>query len=225
MTPQRQENSLDTSPDMGGGKPAKHRKLGIALLLIFILLIVAFVTRTIWLDAIAEFLVVEDDISRVDAIVVLGGGGPDRVEHAVKLYQSDYGNWIIVTGMENRLPGLVVTWPQLAMKHAVSMGVPESVFILEERPTSTYEDALYVKEDMLDKGFKSAIIVSSPYHMRRARMIFRKIFEDMEDISLQFSPAGDSDFQAQRWWTREGDLIDVVNEYCKLVLYFFKYMI
>ncbi len=150
MTSQRQENSLDTSPDTDGGKPVKHRKLSIALLLIFTLLIVAVVTHTIWLDAIAEFLVVEDDISRVDAIVVLGGGGPDRVEHAVKLYQSDYGNWIIATGMENKLPGLVITWPQLAMKHAVLLGVPESVFILEERSTSTYEDALYIKEDILD---------------------------------------------------------------------------
>lgn len=225
MTSQRQENSLDTSSDIDGGKPVKHRKLSIALLLIFTLLIVAVVTRVIWLDAIAGFLVVEDDISRADVIVILGGGGPERVEHAVKLYQSDYGNWIIATGMENKLPGLVTTWPQLAMKHAVSLGVSESVFILEERPTSTYEDALYIKEDMLDRGFKSAIIVSSPYHMRRARMIFRKVFEDKEDIFLQFSPAEDSDFQAHRWWTREGDLIDVVNEYCKLALYFFKYMI
>jgi len=225
MTSQRQENSLDTSPDTDGRKPVKHRKLSIALLLIFILLIVAVVTRIIWLDAIAEFLIVEDDISRADVIVILGGGGPERVEHAVKLYQSDYANWIIATGMENKLPGLVTTWSQLAMKHAVSLGVPESVFILEERPTSTYEDALYVKEDMLDRGFKSAIIVSSPYHMRRARMIFRKIFEDREDIFLQFSPAKDSDFQTHRWWTREGDLINVVNEYCKLALYFFKYMI
>lgn len=225
MTSQRQENSLDTSSDTDGGKPVKHRKLSIALLLIFTLLIVAVVTRVIWLDAIAGFLVVEDDISRADVIVILGGGGPERVEHAVKLYQSDYGNWIIATGMENKLPGLVTTWPQLAMKHAVSLGVPESVFILEERPTSTYEDALYIKEDMLDRGFKSAIIVSSPYHMRRARMIFRKVFEDKEDIFLQFSPAEDSDFHPHRWWTHERDLIDVVNEYCKLALYFFKYMI
>ncbi len=225
MTSQRQENSLDTSPDTDGGKPVKHRKLSIALLLIFTLLIVAVVTRIIWLDAIAGFLIVEDDISRADVIVILGGGGPGRVEHAVKLYQSDYANWIIATGIKRNLPGLVITWPQLAMKHAVSLGVPESVFILEERPTSTYEDALYIKEDMLDRGFKSAIIVSSPYHMRRVRMIFRKIFEDKEDIFLQFSPVEDSDFQTHRWWTREGDLINVVNEYCKLVLYFFKYMI
>ena len=63
MTPQRQENSLDTSSDIDGGKPVKHRKLSIALLLIFTLLIVAVVTRVIWLDAIAGFLVVEDDIS------------------------------------------------------------------------------------------------------------------------------------------------------------------
>jgi len=203
----------------------KHKKTFITFLVILGLIIVAVATHTIWLNAIAGYLVVEDELDFTDAIVVLGGGGPERVEHAVSLYKLDYANWIIVTGMEHRFPGLVATWPQLAMKHAVSMGVPESALILEERSTSTYEDAKFVKEDMLEKGFKSAIVISSPYHMRRARMIFRKIFEDQKDISLKFIPAEESDFETRKWWTREADMINVVNEHCKLVLYFFKYIV
>jgi uncharacterized SAM-binding protein YcdF (DUF218 family) len=186
---------------------------------------VAAVTHRLWLEAVARFLIVKDELSQADVIVILGGGGPERVRHGVKLYQSGYGTRIIVTGMEQKLPGLVTTWPQLAMREAASLGVPEDAIIPEERPTSTYEDAKYVKEDMLDRNFKSAIITSSPHHMRRARMIFRKVFEDRDDISLQFSPVEDSKFQVHRWWTREKELIGVVNEYCKLVLYFFKYII
>jgi uncharacterized SAM-binding protein YcdF (DUF218 family) len=204
----------------------KHKKTFTAFLIILALMIVAVATHTIWLEAMAKYLIVKDDeLVSADVIVILGGGGPDRVEHAVKLYQSGYAKWIMATGMHRELPGIVATWPQLAMRHAVSMGVPDTAFILEERSTSTYEDAQYVREDMLERGFQSAIIVSSPFHMRRSRMAFRKIFKDQEDISLQFSPVEYDSSQTRKWWTREGDLINVVNEYCKLTLYFFKYTI
>jgi uncharacterized SAM-binding protein YcdF (DUF218 family) len=203
----------------------KHKRLYIAISLILVSLIVVAVTHGLWLEAMAKFLIVKDELSQADVIVILGGGGQERVKHGVKLYQSGYAMRIIATGMEENLPGLVTTWPKLAMREAVSLGVPEDAIILEERSTSTYEDAKYVKEDMLYRNFKSAIITSSPHHMRRARMIFRKVFEDEEDISLQFSPVEDSDFQTYKWWTREKELVGVVNEYCKLVLYFFKYII
>ncbi|MBM3211099.1 YdcF family protein, partial [Candidatus Poribacteria bacterium] len=129
------------------------------------------------------------------------------------------------TGMEYKLPGLRTTWPQLAKQEALSMGIPEEVIIMEERPTSTYEDAIFVKDDMLSRGFRSAIIVSSPHHTRRARMIFKKVFKDQKDISLQITPFEGGDFQVKKWWTRENELIGVVNEYCKLFLYLFKYVI
>ena len=208
-----------------GGIAARRRMLYIAILVTFALMIVVAATHRLWLEAIAKFLLVEDELSHADVIVILGGGEPERVYHGVRLYKSGYAANIIVTGMEMELPGLVTTWAQLAMREAVSLGVPETAIILDDRPTSTYEDAKYVKEDMLDRGFKSAIIISSPYHMRRARMIFRKIFEDQKDISLQFSYIENSNFQVNRWWTREGELIHVVTEYCKLVLYFFKYIV
>lgn len=203
----------------------KLKKRYTAVSLIIVLLIVVAITHRLWLEAMVRFLIVEDDLSPADVIVILGGGGPERVRRGVELYQAGYGTRIIVTGMERKLPGLVTTWPQLAMTEAVSLGVPESAVIPEERATSTYEDAKYVKEDMLGMNLKSAIITSSPYHMRRAKMIFRKVFEDRKDISLQFSPAEDSSFQIHKWWTREKELIEVNNEYCKLVLYFFKYII
>ena len=203
----------------------KIKKWHKVILAIFVLLILIVITHRLWLEAIASFLVVEDELSDVDVIIILGGGGQHHVHHGVQLYKSGYAHRIIITDIENELPGLSTTWPQLAMREAVSMGVPESAIILEERPTSIYENAKYVKENMLDKGFKSAIIVSSAHHMRRARMIFRKVFEDQKDISFQFNPAKSGDFEIHKWWTREGELISVVNEYCILILYFFKYMI
>jgi uncharacterized SAM-binding protein YcdF (DUF218 family) len=201
----------------------KHKKLYISISIVVLLFLIILATHTLWLEAIAKFLIVNDHIFPSDVIVMLGGGGPERVWNGVKLYKSGYSKHIIVTGMENRFPGLTITWPQLARKEAMSLGVSEQAIILEERPTSTYEDAVYVKEDMLSRGFKSAIIVTSPHHTRRAKMIFKKVFKDQKEISLKFTPVDGGDFQVKKWWTQEGELIGVVNEYCKLVLYLFKY--
>jgi len=202
------------------------RKLSIVIIGIFAVLLVIFITHNLWLDSIAKFLIVNEELSPADVVVILGGGGQERVDRGVKLYKSDYGKKIIITGMPIQLTGLpITTWPQLAMNSALSMGVPKNAIITEERPTSTYEDAEYVKEDMLKGNFKSAIVVSSPYHMRRARMIFKKVFNDQRDITLMFSSADNEKFQIHKWWTQENELTVVMTEYFKLILYFFKYII
>ncbi|MBD3181938.1 hypothetical protein GF312_06590 [Candidatus Poribacteria bacterium] len=204
----------------------KLRKRYIVLIAILTFLIILAATHVLWLEAIASFLIVQDELYPVDVIIVLGGGGAERVLQAVKLYKEGYADKIVFTGMKAKLPGMIVTWPQLAMREASSLGIPESKIILEERPTSTYEDAVYSKEDMIKRGLKSAIIVSSPHHTRRARMIFHKVFKDNKDMSIIFSPVeSDQGFQVHRWWTREAELIGVFNEYCKLVFYIFKYII
>ncbi len=194
----------------------RRKKPYIIISIIFILLIVAAITHTLWLEAIGRFLIVGDKLSPADVIVVLGGGGLERVRHGVKLYQLGYGAKIIVTGMGEA---------RLTMQEAVSLGVSEDAIILEEKATDTHENAEYVKQIMVDRNFRSAIVVSSPHHMRRARRVFRKVFEDREDISLQFSPVEDSDFRVHKWWTRRRDLKRVITEYRKLLVWLFKHSI
>ncbi len=200
----------------------KHKKLYITFSIIFAVMLVAVITHRPWLEGIARFLIVEDELSPADAIVVLGGGGTERVRHSVKLYQSGHSAQIIMTGMTQSIPGVTTTWARFAMQEAVSLAAPEDAIILEEKATNTSENAEYVKEIMIDRNLKSAIIVSSPYHMRRARMIFRKEFEDREDISLQFSSVEDSNFKVQGWWTRKKDFRRVAREYRTLFVCLFR---
>ena len=200
----------------------KRKKLYITILIILTALVVSAITHKLWLGAIAQFLIVDDELSPADAIVILGGGGLERIEHGVKLYQSDYSTRIIMTGMRHNLPGVTTTWAGFAMQEAMSRGVPEDAILLEEQATDTNENAEYVKEIIIDRNLKSIIVVSSPYHMRRARAIFRRVFEDREDISLQFSSVVDSDFKVQGWWTRRKDFKRVVWEYRTLFACLFK---
>lgn len=170
-----------------------------------------------------NFLIVRTPLKTSDIIVILGGWRKDRVLYAIKLYKKGYAEKLLFTGGEIELPGLNnVTWANLAKREAVSSGIPEETILLEERPTSTYEDAKYVREDMLKMNFHSAIIVSNPTHMRRVAFIFHRLFEN-DKILLVLSPVEDGWFKKERWWTREEELVEVFNEYVKLILYYFKY--
>jgi uncharacterized SAM-binding protein YcdF (DUF218 family) len=84
---------------------------------------------------------------------------------------------------------------------------------------------------------KSIILVSSPSHMRRATMVFRRTFRRRGVLHTPSShtpssdtPSSDtpsfviipraskySDFQEKRWWKHRDSAIDVASEYVKLV--------
>ncbi|MDO8744650.1 MAG: YdcF family protein [Candidatus Brocadiaceae bacterium] len=181
------------------------------------------------LEPIARFLIVPDTQKPSESIVVLGGGlGVQRVIHAVKLYEKGIAPIIILTGQEMEFDGrkirfkdIKLTEPRLAGMLAKMYGVPEDILFFEERSQNTYEDAKYVKEDLLKMGIHSAIIVSDPFHMQRVSMIFRKVFKDTP-VSLTFSPADDGEFLLGGLWS-PGEIKYILTEYTKIAYYIIRY--
>jgi uncharacterized SAM-binding protein YcdF (DUF218 family) len=205
----------------------KVKKLYTVAMLISLLLIVIVVTHNLWLEAMFKFLVVSDELMEANVVVILDGGDGPVYNYGVKLYKSGYVKKIILVGGPIELPWMNTSYARLTMHWIVkSLNVPEDAVMLEEKNSiDTYEIAEYIKEDMIKWNFKSAIVVGSPYHTRRAKMSFKKVFDDHRDISLMFSPAGDEQFQLHKWWTRGDESIEIAIEYCKLVLYFSKHII
>jgi uncharacterized SAM-binding protein YcdF (DUF218 family) len=72
---------------------------------------------------------------------------------------------------------------------ARKMGVPKKSVILEEKSEKTVENARYARELMNKKGFESAVIVTSPFHIKRARKIFEKT---MPRTRLNFEASDDN---------------------------------
>jgi len=72
---------------------------------------------------------------------------------------------------------------------------------------------------LIKDGYKSAIVVTSDYHMRRSRLVFNKEFKGT-GISLTFCNAKDKNFIAAKWWTNSYSLNIVQSEYLKLMGYF-----
>jgi uncharacterized SAM-binding protein YcdF (DUF218 family) len=121
----------------------------------------------------------EDGAHLADAIVVLGArvsadgvAGPDlrvRTLHAVDLYQRGLAPYLICTGgyQGDRLSAAAV-----ARDLAISMGVPPENVLLAENAMTTREDAASVQALMATRDWRTAILVSHPLHLERARLLF-----------------------------------------------------
>lgn len=177
-------------------------------MLVSIIFLLAILIYYYLLPGIASFLIFKTNIQHTDVIIVLGGDS-ERLPYGVKLYKSNYSDKIIVTGVgESRL----------LKEEAIKLGVASKDIIMEDKSTTTYENALFSKDIMLQNNFTSAIVVSSPYHMRRAAWLFGRVFKN-ENIALLYSPVDNSWFTPEKWWTNERDRQEVMDEYAKFVYY------
>lgn len=145
----------------------------------------------------------QDQAQRADAIVILGARvdtdgepGPDlrvRTLHAVNLFQRGLAPYIICTGgyQGDRLSAAAV-----ACNLAISQGVPPEKVLLADGSMTTREDATTARDMMLAHGWQTAILVSHPLHLERARLLF-----ETEGIAVYPSPTN-SDLATIPWQTR-----------------------
>jgi uncharacterized SAM-binding protein YcdF (DUF218 family) len=125
-----------------------------------------------------------------EAIVVLGGGissatyprampevneAGDRVLYGAKLYRDGNAPMAIVSG--GRIGWLSGGIPESTdMATLLEMvGVPDSAIIEEPNSLNTYENAVNVQKILDQKGIKEILLVTSAFHMPRARLIFEKL--------------------------------------------------
>ncbi len=166
------------------------------------------------LEKAGRYLYYKDELKPADVIVVLAGEETERVEHGAKLFKEGWArkDRIILAG------GPLVwryTWASLMKEHAMYLGVPKNAILLEDKSRTTEEDARFTKEIMNKHGYKSCILVTSPYHSRRATKIFRRIMGD--GIKIISSPSDESWFKFDEWWKRKRDRAQVLNEYSKFM--------
>ncbi len=173
---------------------------------------ILFLSHGFVLTRAAEMLIKKDEMKPADVIVVLSGEQEERVIYGIKLFKDDWArkDRIIMAG------GPVVwkyTGAALMKEQAVSLGIPTNKILLEDKSRSTEEDALYTKEILKKNGFKSIILVTSPYHSRRAALIFKSVLGD--EFKIINAPADESWFNVNDWWKRRRDRSAVLNECSK----------
>lgn len=210
------------------------RRRSIKLALFFILLwTVLFYTPIVWF--MAEPLRIKDLPKKVDAIVVFAGGVgesgqpgqgyEERVNHAVELYKRGYAQELIFSS------GAVSTFPEpYVMKIlAISLGVSEGTITLEDKAGSTYQNVRFTLEILNKAGYNKLILVSSPYHMKRASLVFKKFAPHKQIV---YSPVPDSlfyrhpifDSTGRRIWRQINikQIKAILHEYLGIVYYWWK---
>jgi uncharacterized SAM-binding protein YcdF (DUF218 family) len=104
------------------------------------------------------------------------------------------------------------------------LGIPRTAFLTSDRPSkSTFDEATLVRELVMKSDYTSLIIITTPYHCRRAWLTFRKVLEE-NDVRILMLPSSYSDFKPADWWKKRRYLREVIIEYQKLVYYTLKYL-
>lgn len=201
---------------------ARGRVLGTAAALALAYLLV-FHTLFVWW--IAEPLRITAAPVPADAIVVFaggvgesgqaGGGYQERVKTAVELYQAGFApRLIFVSGYT-----FVFREAEIMRDLALSLGVPVSSILLETAPANTYEDVLRVRDTLRARAWRRILLVSSPYHMRRALLVWAKQAVEVEVIP---TPVAQSQFYAHGRGASLEQVQGIVREYLAIAYYFQK---
>jgi uncharacterized SAM-binding protein YcdF (DUF218 family) len=172
-----------------------------------------------------RFLVEADPLAHADAIVVLAGSYPDHILEAVALYREAGRRASFCREAENagfrKLQSLGVTVPrvfELNRSVAEQLGVPSDAITVLERPAgSTYSEAEVVLDYVLQRGYRSLLLVTSKYHSARAARIYRFLAADR--VAIIARPAREDDFQPSGWWRDRPSTRRVVIEYQKLLTF------
>jgi uncharacterized SAM-binding protein YcdF (DUF218 family) len=119
-----------------------------------------------------------DNAQPAEAIVVLGAaqyaGHPSpvlkaRLDHALELWERHLARTLILTG--GRGIGDTTSEAAVASRYAERRGVPHGAILLEDKGRTTRESMEGVAEILKRSGYKSAILVSDPFHMLRLRVL------------------------------------------------------
>lgn len=184
------------------------------LILTVLMLVLFYAGHAFLLIKAGEYLYHKDELKPADVIVILAGEERERVEYGAKLFKEGWSrkDSIIMSG------GPAVwkyTWASLMKEHAVHLGVPAKAIIVQDQSRTTEEDLKYTKELLEKYKFKSILLVTSPYHSKRALTIFKKGLG--KEIKIISSPVENSWFTFDEWWKRRRDRSFVLNEYSKFL--------
>jgi uncharacterized SAM-binding protein YcdF (DUF218 family) len=106
-----------------------------------------------WVN-LGTWLAEADEAGPREVIVCLSS--PERIEKAARLYR------------EGMAPRIILT-VDVEKKALTDLGVPGERITLAPGPKTTYQEALVVAPILRREGYRSALVVTDPYHLRRVR--------------------------------------------------------
>lgn len=159
-----------------------------------------------------NYLSPRDELKKVDAVVAISGGNTTaRAEQASKLYEDGWAEELVFSGAA--LDPLSPSNADVMREFAKRSGIPEEVIRIEEEAQNTAENALNSEQIATEEDYESIILVTEPYHQRRAYLEFRdKLGPDVVIINY---PVEDNNW-AKTWWFKPTGWYTTISETFKV---------
>ena len=200
-------------------KPLFAVKLSGILLSLAVLFVVGLFVcfyRSSFLIAISELLIENHPLKETEVLFILGGDVTSTVDYAAFIYSNVQPRLILVSknGREEQVVRRLVKLHRMPRDKIQILPSAKVV-------TSTYEEALVLRDYCQRVPVKSFTIVTVTFHTGRAYWTFRTILPKKVEIRMAGAP--EEGFSKSNWWQTEDGLITVNNEFLKWVYYWWNY--
>jgi uncharacterized SAM-binding protein YcdF (DUF218 family) len=156
-----------------------------------------------------KILCVDSGPVAADALVVLGGGVHERPVRAAELFRQAVAPRIFITGAGDDLINRDILQ---------KLGVPRSAMELESDSLTTRENALFTIRLLRAEHVRSAVLVTTWYHARRALKTFEHFAPEIKFYSRPSYYAFD-----RADWPKPGNFRRMRLEFLKLPGYWVRY--
>lgn len=179
-------------------------------LLVFVSVIVAcYFMLPIGLNVAARQLVLNDPLTRADVIVALGGDKRcEREKRAAELYLQGWASKVTVSGVQYAWG---VHTGDVGKRYVISLGVAEDDVLVIRDIWNTRTEADQLAKIMRERGWRTAIIVTSAFHSRRALYTIERAAPDL-DFNSSPVAAVSPEWVPDNWWKRRGDAYVTTRE-------------
>ena len=213
---------------LASGKPAGRRWIRRCGWVLFAtaLLVLPYLARDQWLPLAGRYLDIAEVPAKSDYVFVLGGGTDVRPFVGAALYKAGLTKQLLVPTIAlstEAEDGLVPPEHEIIAEILRRRGVPSQAIIqLPGECRTTFDEARALAK-FLDNDVQSSIsIVTTTYHTRRVRFIFRQVLGD-QVRRIRFVAAPTDGFDETNWWHFESGFMTYTNEYLKLIFYRLRY--
>lgn len=185
------------------------------------------------IDDIGKFIFLENEPQESDVILIPGSLQWEHVEKAAEMYRKGYANTVMPCGGYSYVNGRFM-WDKLIgtpyegvyeneasfyKRVLMENGVKEEHIVCEKESTNTFENAIFAKRILEEKGIahKRIMLCCQAYHARRAFMTFERYFQDS---SFNVVPSVTMDITRENWYRDSKKFKIVMSELEKCGAFF-----
>jgi hypothetical protein len=195
------------------GFVSRHKRHLLLLILLFLLFAALVISAP-------RFLLYSSSYEKTDAIVLfLGPDFTARQKEAYRIINEEKADYLIIPAYhkiykffsKGDIRYIPSKESQPALKNKARLTTPSLNFYED-----THLETIEAKKMMAYQGLSSAIFVSSPYHMRRIKIIVGKVF-NLEQGKYHFVPTSFEKASAEFWELSWVEWRKIAKEYGKII--------